>query len=143
MLRGFHFTYAYVDDVVIFSQSAEEHEDHLRQVLQRFHNYGYGVVINPAKCQFGAAELEFLGYKVNSSGIYPLEDRVAVIRNFPCPTTYRKLREFLGLVNFYHRFVPHCAALLQPLHDLLSARNGENHALSRTGLWKLRGPSWQ
>eukprot|EP00731_Ephydatia_muelleri_P032892 Em0024g436a len=54
------------------SQSAEEHEDHLRQVLQRFHHYG--VVINPTKCQFGAAELEFLGYKMNISGIYPLEN---------------------------------------------------------------------
>ena len=139
VLRGLHCTYAYIDDVLIFSRTAEEHMTHVRQVLQRLHDHG--VVINPAKCQFGAAELEFLGHRVNSSGIYPLEERVTAIRNFACPTTYRKLREFLGLVNFYHRFVPHCATLLQPLYDLLSSGKGENQALS--GPVTLRGLSRQ
>ena len=107
---GLHCTYAYIDDVLIFSRSAEEHMSHVCQVLQRLHDHG--VVINPAKCQFGAAELEYLGHRVNSSGIYPLEERVTAIQNFACPTTYRKLCEFLGLMNFYHRFLPHCATLL-------------------------------
>eukprot|EP00731_Ephydatia_muelleri_P007558 Em0003g1806a len=128
VLRGLHCTYVYIDDVLIFSQTAEEHVNHVRQVLQRLHDHG--VVINPAKCQFGTAELDFLGHRVNSSGIYPLEERVSAIRNFARPTTYRKLCEFLGLVNFYHRFVPHCATLLQPLHDLLSSGKGENQTLS-------------
>ena len=130
VLRGLHCTYAYIDDVLIFSQTAEEHVNHVRQVLQRLHDHG--VVINPAKCQFGAAELDILGHRVNSSGIYPLEERVSAVRNFARPTTYRKLREFLGLVNFYHCFVPHCATLLQPLHDLLSSGKGENQTLSWT-----------
>ncbi|KAL5486941.1 hypothetical protein EMCRGX_G019484 [Ephydatia muelleri] len=130
VLRGLHCTYACIDDVLIFSQTAEEHVNHVRQVLQRLHDHG--VVINPAKCQFGTAELDFLGHRVNSSGIYPLEERVSAIRNFARPTTFRKLREFLGLVNFYHRFVPHCATLLQPLHDLLSSGKGENQTLSWT-----------
>eukprot|EP00731_Ephydatia_muelleri_P037188 Em0412g4a len=86
---GLHCTYAYIDDVLIFSRSAEEHMSHVCQVLQRLHDHG--VVINPAKCQFGAAELEYLGHRVNSSGIYPLEERVTAIQNFACPTTYRKL----------------------------------------------------
>ena len=69
---------------------------------------------------------------MDRQGISPLEERVAVVRNFPCPTTCRKLREFLGLVNFYHRFIPHCAAILQPLHSLLSSKLGEDHALHWT-----------
>ena len=72
VLRGLHFTYAYVDDALITSGSPEEHEDHLHQVLQRFHDHG--IVINPAKCKFGASELEFLGHKVNRHGICPLEE---------------------------------------------------------------------
>ena len=65
VLRGLHFTYAYIDDVLIASGSPEEHEDHL-----------YIKCINPAKCKFGASELEFLGHKVDKlkHGIRPLEE---------------------------------------------------------------------
>jgi len=61
-----------------------------------------------------------LGHHVDSTGIKPLESKVQVIRNFPKPTTQRKLHEFLGLGNFYHRFVPDCAAILVPLNSMLS-----------------------
>ena len=55
VLRGLPFAYSYVDDVLVASKSADEHEDHLRQVLQRFHDHE--VIINPAKCVFGASTL--------------------------------------------------------------------------------------
>ena len=129
VLHGLHFTYADIDDVLIASGSPEEHEDHLRQVLQCFHDHG--IVINPAMCKFGVSELEFLGHKVDKHGNRPLEERVAAVQNFPHSTMCRKLREFLGLVNFY-RFIPHCAAILQPLHSLLSSKQGEDHALHLT-----------
>ena len=103
VLRGLHFTYAYVDDVLIASGSLVKHVDRIRQVLQYFHDQG--VVINPAKCKFGASELIGMAS-------CPLEEKVAVFRNFPRPTTRRKLRELLGLVNLYHRFIPHCATIL-------------------------------
>lgn len=103
VLHGLHFTYAYVDDVLIASGSLVKHVDRIRQVLQRFHDQG--VVINPAKCKFGASELIGMAS-------CPLEEKVAVVRNFPRPTTRRKLRELLGLVNLYHRFIPHCATIL-------------------------------
>ena len=67
VLRGLHFTYAYIDDVLVSSTSPEEHEHHLRLVLQRFQQHG--VVVNPAKCQFEVAELDFLGYRVDICGI--------------------------------------------------------------------------
>lgn len=70
---------------------------------------------------FGVKELTFLGHQVSPQGIRPLPDKVQVIRSFPLPSTPRKLREFLGLVNYYHRFVPRCADLLAPLNNLLSA----------------------
>ena len=118
VLRGLHFCYAYIDDILIASTSPEEHKQHLRAVLERLDEHG--ILVNPAKCAFGVAQLEFLGHLVDSQGVYPCEDKVLIVRNFPQPTTQRKLREFLGLVNFYHRLIPHCAETLQPLNELLS-----------------------
>ena len=117
VLRGLHFCYACIDDVLIASASPQEHQEHLRLVFQRFHDHG--VVINPNKCQFGASSLQFLGHQIDSVGIRPLNHKVQAILDFPVPTTHRKLHEFLGLVNFYHRFIPHAADLLRPLNELL------------------------
>ena len=119
ILRGFHFCYAYIDDVLIASSSYDEHVQHLQMVLERFRKYG--VVINPSKCEFGVTKLQFLGHQVDNEGIQPLQEKVLAIKNFPLPNTRKQLREFLGLVNFYHRFVQNCAKILQPLNQLLSA----------------------
>ena len=119
VLRGLDFCYAYIDDLLIASSEVEDHKCHLRLVFECLSEYG--VVINPAKCEFGVAQLQFLGHDVDSKGIRPLAEKVQVIHDFPQPTTQRKLREFLGLVNFYHRFLPNCATILQPLNHLLSA----------------------
>ena len=127
VLRGLPFTYAYIDDVLVASSSTEEHEQHLRSVFRRFEEYG--VVINPVKCVFGVKELTFLGHHVNSKGIEPLNDKVEAVRDFPRPTSQRKLREFLGLINFYHRFLNHGAAILKPLNDLLAAPSGRKKEL--------------
>lgn len=69
VLRGLHFSYAYIDYVLIASATPEEHRCHLRLVLERFQKHG--IVINPSKCKFGVEELEFLGYTVNKHGIRP------------------------------------------------------------------------
>ena len=84
-------------------------------------------MINPTKCELGVTQLNFLGYCVNDKGIHPLPEKVKVIQEFPQPTTHRKLREFIGLINFYHRFIPHCATVLQPLQALLpTPKNNSN-----------------
>ena len=127
VLRGLPFTYAYIDDVLVASSSAEEHKQHLRAVFRRLDEYG--VVINPLKCVFGVEELTFLGHHVSEKGIRPLEDKVLAVRDFPRPDSQRKLREFLGLINFYHRFLNHGAAILKPLNDLLAAPQGRNKEL--------------
>ncbi|MDA8002237.1 MAG: reverse transcriptase domain-containing protein, partial [Alphaproteobacteria bacterium] len=123
VLRGLPFSYAYLDDLLIASSTPEEHQHHLQAVLARLQEHG--VIINPAKCILGKDQLEFLGHHVDADGIRPLESKVQAIRDFPKPTSQRKLREFLGLVNFYRRFVPHGAAILAPLNGMLSSdQNG-------------------
>ena len=112
--------YAYIDDLLIASNSPEEHKEHLRQVLDRLSEHG--IIINPLKCEFGVKELNFLGHRVNSQGIQPLPDRVKAVADFPTPTSLRKLREFLGLLHFYYRFIPNCASILGPLNSLLAAK---------------------
>ena len=104
VLRGLPYCYAYIDDLLVASDSPEQHQQHLRQVLQRLSEHG--IIINPSKCEFGVTELDFLGHRVSSQGIQPLQERVKAVKDFPTPMSLRKLREFLGLVNFYHRFIP-------------------------------------
>ena len=109
ILRGFHFCYAYIDDVLIASSSYDEHVQHLQMVLERFQKYG--IVINPSKCEFGVTKLQFLGHQVDKEGIQPLQEKLLAIKNFLLPNTREQLCEFLGLVNFYHRFVQNCAKI--------------------------------
>ena len=77
VLQGLPFTYAYIDDLLIASSSADEHKHHLRAVFQRLGEYS--IVINPLKCVFGVKELTFVGHHVSSSGIRPLEDEVQAV----------------------------------------------------------------
>lgn len=76
----------------------------------------------------GAASLDFLGHQVDRHGIHPLEDKVTAVQQFPQPKSSQKLCQFLGLVNFYHHFIPGCAHVLQALHDLITgSANGDQH----------------
>ena len=133
VLRGLPFVYAYIDDILVASETMEKHEQHLQILFTRLSRYG--VIINPAKCQFGASSLTFLGHTVNDCGIRPLDEKVEVIRDFPIPESLRKLREFLGLINFYRRFIPHCADIVQPLTDILKCtKKNKEIALDDTAL---------
>ncbi|XP_051156384.1 uncharacterized protein LOC127278627, partial [Leptopilina boulardi] len=123
--RGLDFVYAFIDDFLIASESEEQHLEHLNILFKRLNDYG--VVINPTKCVFGVSEITFLGYTVNSRGIEPLKERVEVIMNFPKPATIKKLRCYLGMFNFYRRFIPQAAKILQSLNNLLKGQKaGKN-----------------
>ena len=78
---------------------------------------------------FGVEKLTFLQHHFSSKGIRPLDDKVQAGRDFPRPKSQRKLCEFLGLINFYHQFLNHGAAILKPLNDLLAAPLGRSKEL--------------
>nr|XP_037871837.1 uncharacterized protein LOC101736984 [Bombyx mori]XP_037871838.1 uncharacterized protein LOC101736984 [Bombyx mori] len=117
MMRGLDFVYCYLDDFLIFSRDSIQHEQHLRQVFTRLRDYGMG--INLSKCVFGAPEVTFLGYRISESGTKPLDEKVQAINNFPPPKDVRTLRRFLGMANFYRRFLPNAAQTQAPLNALL------------------------
>ena len=103
VLRDCSFAYVYLDDILVASSSVDEHRQHLRQLFRKLADYG--LVVNPQKCVLGQSSLEFLGHYVTSSGVQPLQT------NFPRPRSNKSLQEYLGMLNFYGRFVPHAAAM--------------------------------
>ena len=117
VVRGLDFVVVYIDDILVASSSHQQHLEHLHLLLSRLQDHG--LKIHPSKCVFGASSVDFLGHRVSAAGLEPLPQKVSAIEDFPRPATVRKMREFLGLVNYYHRFIPQAATLLAPLNDLL------------------------
>ena len=117
VLSGLDFVFSYLDDILIASEDHETHKQHLRTVFTRLNDYG--VCINASKCVFGAEKVKFLGYEISCNGLSPLPSKVEVIKNFPRPNSATSLRRFLGMINFYNRFIPKIAQLQQPLTSMI------------------------
>ena len=116
VIRGLPFVYADIDDLLIASETIREHE----QLLVFTCLSQYGVIINPAKYQFGVSSLQFLRNLIDEHGIHPLADNVKAIQDYLQPPKASKPREFLAMVNFCRRFNPKCAETLHPPIDLLT-----------------------
>jgi len=117
ILQDLPFCYAYIDDILIASKDEIEHREHLKQLFTRLDEHG--IKINPAKCILGKTKIKFLGYEVAASGTRPLPEKVEAIKNFPKPTTIKQLRQFLGMINFYRRFISRAAREQATLNDML------------------------
>lgn len=121
MNQVFHdldFVVVYIDDICIASENAEQHQTHLRMVLQRLHELD--VKINFAKCQIALPEVTFLGHRVNRDGITPTPEKVQAITEFKQPALACELRTFLSVLNYYRRFLPNAATKQGQLQALLT-----------------------
>ena len=110
------FVLVYLDDILIYSRSMEEHREHLRIVLGILRRHK--LYCKRSKCQFGRRHIEFLGHDVGVSGIRVLPAKQAAVRDWPTPRNPTDVRSFLGLANYLRRHVPHFSALARPLTDL-------------------------
>ena len=126
--RGLDFVFVYLDDLLVTSPNHVTHREHLRVLFTRLAEYG--IIIGPEKCLFGTTGLSFLGHNVCPEGISPLPKAVEAIVNFAKPEKQRALRRYLGMINYYHRFIPNCAEKLTPLNTLLTAANEGQTRLS-------------
>jgi hypothetical protein len=106
-----------MDDVIITAESLESHSDRLRELFQRLRESN--LKIEPFKCEFLRAEVQFLGHRVSDKDLLPDPKKTEVVRNFPEPKTVKQLRGFLGLSSYYRRFIQNYSKVAQPLHDLL------------------------
>jgi len=113
--KGLDFVFVYIDDILIFSKSPEEHKAHLERLFERLTEYG--LTIKPSKCLLGVKALEFLGHYVDKHGILPAAERVQTISEFPAPDSLKQAQGFVGMINYYFRFIPKLAEILIPLHS--------------------------
>ena len=109
--------YVYIDDILVASETPEQHLEDLKTVFKVLSENG--LVVQRSKCVMGKSSLEFLGYQVDSGGIAPLPSKVESIRTVPAPTTIKELQRFLGMVNYYRRFIKRAAHHLHPLFNAL------------------------
>ena len=114
-LKG-QYVFNFLDDLVVYSPSSEEHLAHVREVLGRPQEAGF--TLNPDKVTLGATEIKYLGHLLSSRGIRILPDRVVAIQCYPRPANLRALRRFIGMVGFYARFIPDCSHKAAVLHGL-------------------------
>ena len=116
ILQGLPMVQCYLDDI-ISGRDYIEHMDNLSKVLGRLQEYG--LKVNSYKCSFFRRQVRYLGHKIDAKGLHKTDDKVKAITDAPIPTDVGQLRSFLGLVQYYHRFLPNLATVLQPLHQLL------------------------
>ena len=123
VLGDLDFLFVYMDDVLVASRSMEEHEGHFRELFRRL--AARDLVVSPTKCQYGRSKIEFLGHVVSKDGIEPLAGKVDAIVKFPKPSTRDELKRFLGMINFYNRFIPRAARIMKPLYEAAAAAKNQ------------------
>ena len=119
ILQGIPGVICYLDDILITGKSDREHLHNLEEVLKRLQHHG--VQLRKDKCLFLQKAVEYLGHQIDETGVHTSPQKVKAVVEAPSPRNLRELRSFLGLLNYYARFLPNLALTLHPLHQLLQA----------------------
>ena len=115
-LRDLDFVFAYQDDILVASKDDKEHSLHLHRLFEQLSNFG--LKINVDKSVFFRQQVKFLGHNVTADGICILDEKLTAINDYPLPSSNKSLKRFLGMINFYRRFIPHATKFLAILYDM-------------------------
>lgn len=117
LLQGIPMVAIYLDDILVTGVNALDHLKNLNEVLGRLEEAG--LRLKRSKCELLRDEVCYLGHKVNAQGLHPMEAKVKAISDAPTPSNVTELKAYLGLLNYYNRFLPNLSTLLAPMHQLL------------------------
>lgn len=107
----------FVDDILVYSTSLEDHVSHLQQVFQILTDHQ--LKVKHSKCSFAQSKLAYLGHIISTNGVATDDEKITAVRNWPVPTSVKELRSFLGLAGYYRKFVRHFGVICKPLTELL------------------------
>ena len=117
ILQGMSGVLCYLDDTLIVGKNKEEHLATVEEVLKRLQNEGLRV--NKEKCCFLTTSVQYLGHRIDANGIHATGEKLDAVLMAPVPSSVPQLRSFLGMINYYSKFIPNLATLLNPLNELL------------------------
>ena len=106
----------YLDNVIVFGKTIEEHLSRLDEVLDRFREHA--LKLKPKKCEFFQEKVQFLGYVVSKEGVKPLPENIEKVKSWPIPQDVTDIRAIIGLGNYYHQFIKNYSEKVQPLAEL-------------------------
>ena len=107
----------FLDDILIFSKTFEEHVQRLESVFSRLAEHN--LKLKPSKCEFFKTSVSYLGHIVSEEGVGTDPEKVSAVKSWPAPTNVKELRQYLGFVGYYRRFIKDFSKLVQPLNNLL------------------------
>ena len=118
VLAGLHWKscLVYIDDVVVVGKSIDEHLLNLQQVVE--HLRQAGLKLQPGKCKFLQTQVKYLGHVVSAQGVSRDPEKTSQIESWPMPQSAQDVQRFLGLANYYRRFIKSFATIAKPLHQL-------------------------
>ena len=124
VLTDCNFAMGYLDDIIIFSKTKEEHLQHLEEIFERLRKAGLKLKLQ--KCSFFKKHIQYLGHLISDEGIQPLPEKLESIAKMPVPQNAKQVKQFLGLVGYYRKFVPCFSDIARPLTQLTRKNEGFN-----------------
>jgi hypothetical protein len=124
------FCLIYIDDIIIYSPTFEDHLQHLGEVFRRLQ--AAGLKVKPSKCAFFQESLDYLGHVVTAEGISTSPKKIEVLQQWPTPATVHDVRSFLGFAGYYRRFIHHFSQIAKPLYALLEGDMVKYHPIEWT-----------
>lgn len=133
IIEGLDGVWVYVDDIIIWGSTVQEHNERLTRVLER----KYGLKLNKSKRQFGVQEIVFLGDQLSAQGVQPDQEKVNAIQDMPRPTDKTGVLHIMEMVNFICKFIPNLSAKISCIRELLHKENEFKWTTKHENEWKM------